>query len=161
MSNDGVAKLPRLSHATCRRSHGRVDGGVDVVTTRPTSGTLLIYQSGRTDADGLVWARPFSCGEFTTDERFLYEVVELENTTPFDLRVEVLAEWDFDGFLHAYTSFDPSAPNAGCIDANDDFDGTASSRLVLDWPSGVTLDMVLSSYSAGSAGNYELFVTVL
>ncbi|MFK8000608.1 MAG: hypothetical protein AB8H86_13490 [Polyangiales bacterium] len=123
-------------------------------------GLTVALFSGDTAADGTSWGRPFSCGD-TGGDGYPYSVVTFDNPTRADLRVEVLVDWEgFDGFLHVYESpFDPARVNVGCLGSNDDFEGTARSRVQdITVRAGQSIDLVLSSWAAGSSGRYDAFV---
>ena len=126
----------------------------------PGPGELLTLISGNTASDGTRWGRPFSCDDFSSGAEHAYSVVSFENPLPVDLFVTIEVQWSFDGFLHVYENFDPSDTRSNCIDANDDWTDTRSSRLAgIRVPAGEQIDMVLSSFSPGNSGTYELFVT--
>lgn len=123
-------------------------------------GTTVGRFSGST-ASGTTWLRPFTCADVGIDNHG-YDAVTFDNPTRSDLRVEILVDWDFDGFLHAYENpFDPLQPGVGCIEANDDYTSTARSRLTgVFVPAGGSVDLVFSSWSAGSTGTYDAVVIV-
>lgn len=115
--------------------------------------------SGNTATDGTTWERPFECGGFGNGGH-RYSVVTFENPTGEALQVEVLVDWSFDGYLHVYESpFDPGQTDLRCLGADDDFNGTSQSRVPnINVPAGGSIDLVLSSFSAGSTGTYDVFV---
>lgn len=124
-------------------------------------GVTIGLFSGDTASDGTNWTRPFTCArEAEFDDLHPYSVVTFENPTSQDLRVEILVDWTFDGFLHVYQSpFRPESLDTGCLGANDDFSGTSQSRLTgIPVPAGGSIDLVLSSFSPGSSGRYDAFI---
>ncbi|MEM6957811.1 MAG: hypothetical protein AAF411_11455 [Myxococcota bacterium] len=131
-------------------------------TARPAPGTLVAAFSGRTDRTDEAWFRPFRCEpETSTGELHPYVVETFENTTSFDLSVDILVDWSFDGFLHVYRSFDPATPSESCIDSNDDFMSTSQSLVEgISVPRGTSIDLVLSSFRAFDSGQYDVFITV-
>lgn len=123
-------------------------------------GITVALFSGDTAADGTTWGRPYSCGD-TGGAGYPYSVVTFDNPTRTNLRVEVRVDWDgFDGFLHVYeSSFNPAQIDAGCLGANDDFEGTRRSRVDnIAVPAGGSIDLVLSSWAAGQSGGYDAFI---
>lgn len=139
------------------------DAGLDAQrpdVAPPGPGVTIGLFSGNTRSDGTTWSRPSTCGSSPGRDGYFYSVVTFENPTREALRVEILVDWDFDGFLHVYESpFDPSRLSLRCLAANDDFGGTDQSQVdSILVPAGGAIDLVLSSFSPGSTGSYNAFV---
>ena len=141
---------------------GTGDAGPGPDPTVVGPGITIGLFSGDTANDGTNWMRPFTCAaEAEFGDLHPYSVVTFENPTVQDLRVEILVDWDFDGFLHVYQSpFRPESLDTGCLGANDDFGGTGQSRLTgILVPAGESIDLVLSSFTPGASGRYDAFIT--
>ena len=75
--------------------------------------------------------------------------------------VHFRAQWGgFDGYLHAFEgTFNPASPEAGCLAADDDEGGTSASAVTLSLVPGDRIDLVLSTFSAGTTGAWSLTIT--
>lgn len=90
-----------------------------------------------------------------------YDAIEVVNSTGSAVSLRVTASWSGDGYLHLYSSFDPSNPTDGCVDGNDDFEEDEAASFVLDLTvlAGDTRTIVVSSWSSFDAtGEYSLVI---
>lgn len=85
-----------------------------------------------------------------------YTVFEVENTSATPVAVRATANYSgWDGYLVLYSApFDPANPTAGCVTANDDFGGTAASRLAnVNVPASSSVYFVITGFDDFEEGS--------
>ncbi|MFT5358658.1 MAG: cysteine-rich repeat protein [Polyangiales bacterium] len=109
------------------------------------------------------WVRPnANCTPGSRTNRF--EPFTYMNTTAAGQFVDILAMYDFDGYVHVYTgAVDPANTAAGCVGGDDDFNGAGGSFLeAVPVPAGSSITIVVSSFgSQPSAPDNTFRVDVL
>lgn len=95
-----------------------------------------------------------------------FDVLHLRNDTGAAQSLNIIATWATgDGYLHAYSTFDPQAPATGCVSGNDDFnDGDDSGLENVAIAKGQTLVLVVSAYdklSHNALGDYSIEVETI
>jgi cysteine-rich repeat protein len=89
-----------------------------------------------------------------------FDQYEFTNNTGASVTVDITASWSFDGYLNIFSSgFDSTDPEATCLDADDDFNGTSGSQVTgLTVADGETIVVVGTSFLDGSTGPYSIEV---
>ena len=88
-----------------------------------------------------------------------YDAFTLRNVDTLPVFLDVVATWSGDGYLHAYSSFDPAAPTANCLGGNDDLTGTRNSGISVFVPANAEITIVASTFGSSPIGNYTISVT--
>ena len=88
-----------------------------------------------------------------------HDVFPLVNPTGDALEVTVTADWSGDGYLHAYSGFDPSDALLECVAGSDDFGGILGSQVIFTMDPASSAEIVASTFFALTAtGAYTLEV---
>ena len=123
-------------------------------------GSSIVLSGNIADTDG-TWSRPSEdCGAGAADATRYFDAFEIVNRTGQTQALDVTATFSGDGYLHAFTSFDPRDPTTGCVAGDDDFNGSSASQLTdVAIGAGQTLTIVVSTFAADAAiGTYSLQV---
>jgi len=88
-----------------------------------------------------------------------YEIMEIRTTVPGDtLTVTVDGSTQFDSFLALYSTFDPTAPQANILAADDDGNGYPHAKLTkTGLAANTSYYLVITSYSANAAAVYPQY----
>lgn len=105
------------------------------------------------------WTRPGESCE-ASDTNTVFDAFSYTNMTINTQRVSVLAEFDFDGYLHVFDAApDGDAPLTACRAGDDDFGDTSAARVTaIVVPAGETVHIAISSFAANGRGNYSFAV---
>ena len=120
------------------------------------SGGIYVVESTLATSDP-TWRRPDSCS-LTGTSSLPYDSYTFRNPTAAPIVATASAGWSFDGFLVAYTTFNPASPLTNCVAANDDGSSLSNSEVVVTVPAGGSVTFVTTSYGTTDRGQYRLVV---
>lgn len=163
------ANCQALEGWTCGREPGTcvqvpcTDGiapGTPCPETVPLRTKSNFTLQGRLSSAAPRYTRPdTSCRARSTSNTHPYATFTLENVDTLPVPVQVIVDWwDGDGFLVAYSDFDPASPAQGCLAANDDWFNTRDSALSLIVPAGEQVTFVMTTFGTGPIGDYRVTV---
>jgi cysteine-rich repeat protein len=129
----------------CEQPIEMESGGIYVVEST-ISGTETTYR------------RPSTC-TLASSVSAAYDAYTFTNPTAAAIDVTASASWVFDGYLTAYTTFNPANPTANCLAVNDDLDfDLGASQVTFSVPAGGSATIVASPLGSFSTGDYRLVV---
>ncbi len=118
--------------------------------------------SGSIDAsDPVVLRAASNCGSISTTSAY-HDVLAFVNVDDASVDIVATAAWSGDGYLHAYSGFDPADSTLECLDGSDDFGGTSGSQVLFTIDGLSSFELVASTYGSTTAtGAYTITLEAL
>lgn len=163
--------------ATCQAELNQVCGSAEAGCTnvdctdgegaRPCDDTIyirrgidMVLEGRNSTGDPRFNRRGETCTNTGASSNNPYDVFTIRNVDTVTIGVDIEAAWNLDGFLAVYgSSFDPGNPSANCIGGDDDGRTLYFSEYSVIMPPGSVINVVTTSYSSSSTGNYTLSIT--
>lgn len=121
---------------------------------------LTSTRSGSLDSTDPQYTRLIGCGSPSNHAPNYYDVHYLQNPSSGAVDVRVDATWGGDGYLFAYTDFDPSNQTVGCVDGQHSLGNLARVHATVPGNGGIYI--VSTSFDVNDAlGPYTLTAVTL
>lgn len=139
-----------------------INASEDYPVTYPGGTPPAPLFGGALDADDSTYTRQLAaCGGLSSvGVGVRYDTITLTNagasTASVNLAIECGAG---DGFLTAYSAFDPAAPGANCLASNDDTVGLCPALTGVSIAPGATVVFVVSEYEPGDMNAWSAVFT--